>query len=34
MGDIIEFLTDLDPVVVIVPIMLWCVYTAIRVRVS
>lgn len=34
MGDIIEFLTDLDPVVVIIPIMLWCVYTAIRVRVS
>lgn len=34
MGDIIQFLTDLDPAVVIVIIMLWCVYTAIRVRVS
>lgn len=33
MSDIIEFLTDLDPVVVIIPILIWCIYTAIRVRV-
>jgi len=34
MFDIVRFLNDLDPVVVIIPIILWCVYTAIRVRVS
>lgn len=33
MSDIVQFLTNLDPVVVIIPIILWCVYTAIRMRV-
>ena len=33
MSDIVQFLTKLDPVVVIIPIILWCVYTAIRMRV-
>lgn len=32
MGDIIQFLNDLDPVVVIIPLIIWCIYTAIRVR--
>ena len=33
MADIVQFLNDLDPVVVIIPIIIWCIYTAIRVRV-
>lgn len=34
MADIVQFLNDLDPVVVIIPLIIWCIYTAIRVRVS
>jgi hypothetical protein len=33
MPDIVRFLNDLDPVVVIIPILIWCVYAAIRARV-